>query len=266
MNIENLALGYVKTAPSPATTGTSLTLETNEGSRFPTTTTASFYVTLMPADEHPNSDNSEVVEVTDRTGDVLTIVREQRGTTAQNVSVGWIVLNTVYKEDLPIGDIVGTTDTQTLTNKTLTDPLVSNKYKARAYLPTASQENIATNTLTLVNLTAESYDPNSNYDTTNKKYVVPIDGYYLVNASIRFTQVIADGAYQCIVGKNGSGVNYSSFHSSNANGISVNSSRILYLEAGDEISLYCFLVVGANTVDIYFGETNTYLEITLIST
>lgn len=137
MNIENLALGYVKTAPSPATTGTSLTLETNEGARFPTTTTASFYVTLMPADENPNSDNSEVVEVTDRTGDVLTIVREQRGTTAQSVGVGWIVLNSVYKEDLddlkgsnsfifsetPTGDIDGVNDTFTLANTPTTNTL-----------------------------------------------------------------------------------------------------------------------------------------------
>ena len=100
MNLKNLALGYVKTAPSPATTGTSLTLETGEGARFPETTTESFYVTLAPADANAHSENSEVVEVTDRTGDVLTIVRGRRGTTAQSVAVGWIVLNSVYKEDL----------------------------------------------------------------------------------------------------------------------------------------------------------------------
>ena len=137
MNIENLALGYVKTAPSPATTGTSLTLETNEGARFPETTDSSFYATLMPADANPHSDNSEVVEVTDRTGDVLTIVREQRGTTAQSVGVGWIVLNSVYKEDLddlkgsnsfifsetPTGDIDGLNDTFTLANTPTTNTL-----------------------------------------------------------------------------------------------------------------------------------------------
>ena len=137
MNLKNLALGYVKTAPSPATTGTSLTLETGEGARFPETTTESFYVTLMPADVNPHSENAEVVEVTDRTGDVLTIVRGQRGTTGKTVAVGWIVLNSVYKEDLddlkgsnsfifsetPTGDVDGVNDTFTLANTPTTNTL-----------------------------------------------------------------------------------------------------------------------------------------------
>lgn len=137
MNIENLALGYVATAPSPATTGTTLTLETGEGARFPATTTASFYATLMPADANPHSENAEVVEVTDRTGDVLTIVRGQRGTTGKTVAVGWIVLNSVYKEDLddlkgsnsfifsetPTGDVDGVNDTFTLANTPTTNTL-----------------------------------------------------------------------------------------------------------------------------------------------
>lgn len=162
MNIENLALGYVKTAPSPATTGTSLTLETNEGARFPTTTTESFYVTLMPADENPNSDNSEVVEVTDRTGDVLTIVREQRGTTAQNVSVGWIVLNSVYKEDLenlpgsnsiyvetPTGDIDGENDEFTLSNIPTT---IIGIFHNRTFLTETEDYTISEDVITLVDI------------------------------------------------------------------------------------------------------------------
>lgn len=101
MNFKNLALGYVATAPSPATTGTSLTLDSGEGARFPQPSTdGNFYVTAMPPGENPNSDNSEILEVTARSTDTLTIVREQGDTSAMTIEEGWVILQSIYKENI----------------------------------------------------------------------------------------------------------------------------------------------------------------------
>ncbi len=101
MNFKNLALGYVATAPSPATTGTSLTLDSGEGARFPQPSTdGNFYVTAMPPGENPNVDNSEILQVTARSTDTLTIVREQGDTTAKTIEAGWIILQSIYKENI----------------------------------------------------------------------------------------------------------------------------------------------------------------------
>lgn len=162
----------------------------------------------------------------------------------------------------------GTDDEKFITPKALADSTfgnLKNPYKARAYLPTAVQADLTDNTATLVDLTAESYDPNSNFDTTNKKYVVPVTGYYFIHGKIRFTQVIADKNYQCLIYNNGSAIVYTSAHSSNTNGMTADSFAIRYLTANDEIQLYALANVGANTVDIWYGDSNTYLEIILLS-
>lgn len=100
MNIKNLSLSLVATAPTPATTGTSLVLESGTGSRFPNTDDESFYVTAMPPGENPHIENSEILKVIDITGDTITMVREQRGSTAKSIGVGWIIVNGVYAEDV----------------------------------------------------------------------------------------------------------------------------------------------------------------------
>lgn len=101
MNFKNLALGYVATAPSPATTGTSLTLDSGEGARFPQPSTdGDFYVTAMPPGENPHVGNSEILKVTARSTDTLTITREQGDTTAKTIEEGWIILQSIYKENI----------------------------------------------------------------------------------------------------------------------------------------------------------------------
>ena len=62
---------------------TSLTVATGEGSRFPAITgTDYFYVTVF------NASLSEIVKVTARSTDTMTIVRAQDSTTAQSFSSG----------------------------------------------------------------------------------------------------------------------------------------------------------------------------------
>lgn len=63
---------------------TSITVASGEGARFPAISTSGdyFYLTLI------GSSVSEIVKVTARSTDTMTIVRAQDGTTAQSFSIG----------------------------------------------------------------------------------------------------------------------------------------------------------------------------------
>jgi hypothetical protein len=82
--IKNFSYSTVAVAPSPATSGTSLTVSSGEGALFAIGQPAVIYPTALP----PLSTNAEIVLVTNVVGDVLTITREQESTTARTVIVG----------------------------------------------------------------------------------------------------------------------------------------------------------------------------------
>lgn len=96
----NFGVSTVATAPSPATSGTSLILASGEGARF--TATPPYNCTVCPVGVNPTSANAEIVRVTARTTDTVTITRAQEGTSARTI-------------------IVGDQFAMALTNKTLTD-------------------------------------------------------------------------------------------------------------------------------------------------
>ena len=81
----NLAVSLVATAPSPATSGTSLVVTSGEGSRFPA---VPFNAVVGPAGVLLTPANAEIVRATARTSDTLTITRAQEGTTARSIVVG----------------------------------------------------------------------------------------------------------------------------------------------------------------------------------
>lgn len=82
---ENFAYGTVATAPSPATTGTSLIVGAGQGALFPA---APFNVVVWPTGSQPNATNAEIVRVTNKSTDTFTITREQEGTSARTIVVG----------------------------------------------------------------------------------------------------------------------------------------------------------------------------------
>lgn len=89
MGLTNLAISTVATAPSPAISGTSLTVATGHGARFPQPSTDGvFPATIWPSDASPDPSNAEIVLVTARSGDVLTITRTQEGSSARSVLAG----------------------------------------------------------------------------------------------------------------------------------------------------------------------------------
>lgn len=78
----NFAVSAVATAPSPATSGTSLVVTAGHGVRFPA---VPFNATICPAATQPDPSNAEIVRVTAIATDTLTIVRAQGGTSARTV-------------------------------------------------------------------------------------------------------------------------------------------------------------------------------------
>mgnify|MGYP000033994717 CR=1 FL=1 len=96
---KNFAYSVVATAPSPASSGTSLVVTAGEGALFPT---VPFNATIWPTATQPISTNAEIVRVTAIATDTLTIIRAQESSSARTV-------------------IVGDQIAATITNKTLTD-------------------------------------------------------------------------------------------------------------------------------------------------
>jgi hypothetical protein len=86
MEYKNFAYSRVVTAPSPATTGTSLVVTGGDGLLFPAT--FPFNAVIWPVGELPLSTNAEIVKVTNISTDTFTIERQQEGTSARSVIIG----------------------------------------------------------------------------------------------------------------------------------------------------------------------------------
>ncbi len=94
---KNFAYSTVATAPSPATTGTSLVVASGEGTRFPT---APFNATVWPTGEQPTTANAEIVRVTAISTDTFTITRKQESTSARKIVVGDQIAATITAQSL----------------------------------------------------------------------------------------------------------------------------------------------------------------------
>lgn len=93
----NFAVSTVATAPSPATSGTSLTVASGNGVLFPA---VPFNATVWPVSAFPSAANAEIVRVTVVSGDVLTITRAQEGTSAQSVDTTYAIAAAVTAKSL----------------------------------------------------------------------------------------------------------------------------------------------------------------------
>ena len=90
--LKNFAYSLVATPPSPATSGTSLVVTAGQGALFPA---APFDATIWPAGVQPLSTNAEIVRVTAVSTDTFTITRAQYGTTAQSITAGYQIAQTI---------------------------------------------------------------------------------------------------------------------------------------------------------------------------
>lgn len=88
---KNFAISSVTIAPSPASSGTTLTIATGDGVKFPATP---FNAVVYPVNtSYPTLGNAEIVRVTGISTDTFTIVRTQEGSSARSILVGDIIYN-----------------------------------------------------------------------------------------------------------------------------------------------------------------------------
>lgn len=91
-NHTNLGYALVATAPSPATSGTSLVVTAGFGA---TLGTPPFNMTVWQTGVAPTTADAEIIRVTNISTDTLTIVRAQEGTAARTVVIGDQIATTI---------------------------------------------------------------------------------------------------------------------------------------------------------------------------
>jgi hypothetical protein len=91
----NFAYSTVATAPSPATSGTSLVVAAGDGAKMPS---VPFNATVWATGANAISTNAEIVRVTAISTDTLTITRAQESSTARTVVVGDQIAATITKK------------------------------------------------------------------------------------------------------------------------------------------------------------------------
>lgn len=94
---KNFAYSTVATAPSPATTGTSLVFAAGGGALMPA---PPFNMTVWPVSVQPLTSNAEIIRVTAIATDTATIVRQREGTTARTIVVGDQIAATITQKTL----------------------------------------------------------------------------------------------------------------------------------------------------------------------
>lgn len=108
---KNFATSLVATAPSPATSGTSLVVTGGDGTKFQN---PPFNATVWPAGVQPTTANAEIVRVTAISTDTFTIVRTQENSSARTIIVGDQIAATITARALadaesPLAGVTGGT-------------------------------------------------------------------------------------------------------------------------------------------------------------
>lgn len=139
--LRDLATSTVVTAPSPATTGTTLTIETDHAfDRFPSV--FPFHAILHPDNELPTIDNAEFVLVTGVAGDTFTIERGlsigDTYTIPKSVAIGWRISLPVVTSDLQRAQSVGFIMYDAVSSFSIGDVLVCDTFTGGYGLANAS--------------------------------------------------------------------------------------------------------------------------------
>src|SRR5678816_3646782 len=93
---KNFSYSVVTVAPSPAASGTSITVQ--DTASFPAS--PGFNVVIWPTAEQPLSSNAEVARVTNIAGNVFTITRAQESSSARSILVTDQIAETITAKAL----------------------------------------------------------------------------------------------------------------------------------------------------------------------
>lgn len=118
----------------------------------------------------------------------------------------------------------------------------------RAYR-TTSDQTIATNTFTKVQVNAENWDNQNELDsTTHYRFTAKKPGDYQINAGVQYSSPIDSKRYIIFIYKNGGNYKNTHEHASSAGALALNTSDIAYLATNDYIEIYTYHTSGGDKV------------------
>ena len=288
--LSNFSYETVTTAPSPATTGTTMVIGTTNYAQFPDpSTSGSYNCVAWPAGTFPLASNSEVVRVVGKaTVGTLYLSRNAESSGTRTIGTGdQFAMNITTKRLTDIQGVlsgsvtpsVGTLNNAILgtplatggsiNNSTLGTPKIISPYKMRAY--PAGTQGVPQNADTLVTLATEDYDTNNNFATST--YTAPVNGYYFVAGRVTYDVPTVDKRYWCKLWQNGTAAGslvVSTCFTAPATNFTVSPmlASTLYMVANDTLGLYTRTDSGTPNVINNGAEAfgaQTELSITLLS-
>lgn len=139
-----------------------------------------------------------------------------------------------------------------------------NLSRARAYRATSYQV-IANTTITKVELNAEDYDNQGEFDpVTNFRFTANEAGYYVAAVMLGWVSSVDQSLHQLRLCRNGAMVAVQNLISSGIEGPTNVVSDIVYLSAGQYIELYVYQATG-DDVSLRFGHHYTFMAIHKLS-
>ena len=179
----NFSSSTVLVAPTPASSGTTLTVQSGAGAIFPA---VPFNAVVVPFNTIPTPSNAEIVRVTNITGDVFTITRAQESSVAQNIAIGYYIADAITAKDI--------TDIETATQNVDAVTLEGKTWEAPGTIGSTTPNSGVFSALRLTSATTAGYVMGSDA-SGNASWVSPVTGMTYKgtwNASTN-TPTLADG-------------------------------------------------------------------------
>jgi hypothetical protein len=155
------------------------------------------------------------------------------------------------------GNVVTTGSSAVVTQTMLATNVAGNGPAFSAYL--SADQTITSSTFTKVQLNAELFDTNSNFDTaTNYRFTPTVAGYYQINFIMSAFDSTSPTRCLSVLYKNGSTYTYGSDYSATAGiGTSVGSAVVYMNGSTDYLELYAFITATTAVISTA-GSSSAY--------